>query len=63
MLTTRWSSHFPSSSSARSAFAHDPRPSLSSGRERVKSQSRFPKLPVSPVLSHYMMLSRWKCNP
>lgn len=41
--TTRTSSHFPSSSSASSALAHDPKPSLSSVRDSVKSQRRFPK--------------------
>lgn len=40
--TTRVSSHFPSSSNACNAFAHDPRPSVSSVRERMKSQRRFP---------------------
>lgn len=55
--TTRWSSHFPSSSRADSAFAHDPRPSLSSVRERIKSQSRFPELRVSPALPYCSIVS------
>jgi len=40
--TTLTSSHFPSSSSASSAFAQDPNPSLSSVLESVKSHNRFP---------------------
>lgn len=36
-------SHFPRSSSANRAFAHEPIPSPSSVRERVKSHKRFPR--------------------
>jgi hypothetical protein len=46
ILITLSLSHFPRSSRAINALAHDPRPSLSSSRERMKSQRRFP--------SHYL---------
>lgn len=66
MLTTRWSSHFPRFSRANSAVAHDPRPSLSSVRETVKSHSKFPSYSQSShnatLYSYFVPLYlSWAC--